>query len=259
MLNDKDLERYARQVIMPAIGESGQEKLLSARVLVVGAGGLGTPVLLYLAAAGIGNITVVDDDNISRSDLNRQVIYRDCDIGSSKSHHAAKTAGALNPDISIAQLATRLSSFNVEELVTTHDIVIDCTDNAETRYLLGDAAHHCCRPLVFGGAVRMEGQVSVFQSSIKGHFGSPCYRCVFPAMPDAKQAPGCSEAGILGPIVGLVGTIQSLETIKLILDQPRTLTGRLLLIEGAGTEFIEVQTSARLDCNCCGNPAKDLL
>ena len=259
MLNDQDLERYARQVIMPAIGEGGQEKLLSARVLVVGAGGLGAPVILYLTAAGIGTITVVDDDDISRSDLNRQVIYRDCDVGSSKSYHAAKTATALNPDIHILGLATPLSSRNVEQLVTTHDIVIDCSDNAETRYLLGDAAHHCGRPLVFGGAVRMEGQVSVFQSSVKGHFGSPCYRCVFPAMPDAKQAPNCSEVGILGPIVGLVGTIQALETIKLILGQPGTLTGRLLLIEGNGSEFIEVRTSARPDCNCCGVSIKDIL
>ena len=258
MLNDMDLERYARQAIMPAIGESGQEKLLAARVLVVGAGGLGAPVILYLAAAGIGTITIIDDDNISRSDLNRQIIYRDCDVGSSKSRHAANTASALNPDIHISQLSIRLGSGNVEQLVTAHDVVIDCTDNAETRYLLGDAAHHCSRPLVFGGAVRMEGQVSVFQSSIKGHLGSPCYRCVFPAMPNVKQAPGCSEAGILGPVVGLVGTLQALETIKLILDQPGTLTGRLLLIEGVCSEFMEIQTSARLDCSCCGKPAKDM-
>ena len=210
------------------------------------------------AAAGIGNITIVDDDDISRSDLNRQIIYRDVDVGSSKSSHAATAANALNPDIRISHLAIQLNSGNAEKLVNSHDVVIDCTDNPETRYLLGDTAHHCCRPLVFGGAVRMEVQVSVFQSSVKGHLGSPCYRCVFPAMPDAKQAPGCSEAGILGPIVGLVGTLQALETIKLILNQPRTLTGRLLLIEGAGSEFIEIQTLARRDCRCCGKPPKDI-
>ena len=258
MLNDRDLERYARQAIMPAIGEEGQEKLLAARVLVVGAGGLGAPVILYLAAAGIGAITIIDDDNIARSDLNRQIIYRDDDVGSLKSCFAANTASALNPDIHISQLAVRLHSGNVEQLLNSHDIVIDCTDNAETRYLIGDAAHHCGRPLVFGGAVRMEGQISVFQSSVKGHFGSPCYRCVFPSMPDDKQAPGCSEAGILGPVVGLVGALQALETIKLILGQPRTLTGRLLMIEGAGSDFMEIQTVARPDCSCCGNPAKDI-
>ena len=258
MLNDKDLERYARQAIMPTIGEDGQEKLLAARVLVVGAGGLGAPVILYLAAAGIGTITIIDDDDISRSDLNRQIIYRDSDVGLSKSRHAANAASALNPNIHISQLAIRLSSGNVEQLVTAHDVVIDCTDNAETRYLLGDAAHHCSRPLVFGGAVRMEGQISVFQSSVKGYLGSPCYRCVFPAMPDTRHVPGCSEAGILGPVVGLVGTLQALETIKLILGQPRTLTCRLLLIEGAGSDFIEIQTVTRLDCSCCGKPAKEM-
>ena len=258
MLNDRDLERYARQAIMPAIGEEGQEKLLAARVLVVGAGGLGAPVILYLAAAGIGAITIIDNDNIARSDLNRQIIYRDGDVGSLKSCYAANAASALNPDIHISQLVARLHSGNVKQLVNSHDIVIDCTDNAKTRYLMGDAAHHCGKPLVFGGAVRMEGQISVFQSSVKGHFGSPCYRCVFPSMPDEKQAPGCSEAGILGPVVGLVGTLQALETIKLILGQPRTLTGRLLMIEGTGSDFMEIQTVARPDCSCCGTPAKDI-
>ncbi|MDC1381913.1 molybdopterin-synthase adenylyltransferase MoeB [Candidatus Puniceispirillum sp.] len=252
MLNDKDLERYARQAIMPTMGEEGQEKLLAARVLVVGAGGIGAPVILYLAAAGIGAITIIDDDDIARSDLNRQIIYKDNDVGSSKSRLAASAANALNPDVHISQLDFRLNSSNVKQLVTEHDIVIDCTDNAETRYLLGDSAHQCSRPLVFGGAVRMEGQVSVFQSSVKGQLSSPCYRCVFPAMPDVKQAPSCSEAGILGPVAGLVGTLQALETIKLILGQPGTLTKRLLLIEGAGSEFMEIQTTSRSDCSCCG-------
>ncbi len=258
MLNDTDLERYARQAIMPEIGESGQEKLLAARVLVVGAGGLGAPVILYLAAAGIGTITIIDDDDISRSDLNRQIIYRDDDIGSSKSRNAAHAANMLNPDIRISQLAMRLDTNNVENLVTSNDVVIDCSDNAKTRYMIGDAVHHCCRPLVFGGAVRMEGQISVFQSSVKGHIGSPCYRCVFPSIPETKQAPGCLEAGILGPIVGLVGTLQALETIKLILGQPGTLTSRLLLIEGAASNFTEIQTVARPDCRCCGEPDKNI-
>ena len=164
-------------------------------------------------------------------------------------------ASAINPAIHISQLGQRLSSGNVEQLLNAHDIVVDCTDNAEARYLLGDAAHAAGKPLVFGGAVRMEGQVSVFQSSVKGHVGSPCYRCVFPAMPDAKQAPGCSEAGILGPVAGLVGTLQALETIKIILGQSHTLTGRLLLIEAAGSDFMEIQTVARLDCSCCGTPS----
>ena len=259
MLNDKNLERYARQAIMPMMGEEGQEKLLAARVLVVGAGGIGAPVILYLAAAGIGAITIIDDDIITRSDLNRQIIYQDGDVGSSKSRLAATAANALNPDIHISQLAARLSSANVKKLLTEHDVVIDCTDNAETRYLLGDSAHQYSRPLVFGGAVRMEGQVSVFQSSVKGKIGSPCYRCVFPATPDAKQAPGCSEAGILGPVAGIVGTLQALETIKLILGQPGTLTSKLLLIEGAGSDFIKIETTSRSDCTCCGKQTKNTI
>lgn len=259
MLNNKDLERYARQAIMPVIGEEGQEKLLAARVIVVGAGGLGAPVILYLAAAGIGSITIIDDDDISRSDLNRQIIYKDCDIGSSKSRLAAMAASALNPDIHISQIAIQLNDANVKQLLTKHDVVIDCTDNAETRYLLGDAAHKYSRPLVFGGAVRMEGQVSVFQSSVKGQLGSPCYRCVFPATPNTKQAPSCSEAGILGPIAGLVGSLQALETIKLILGQPCTLTSKLLLIEGASSNFIEIKTMSRIDCSCCGKQTSETL
>ncbi len=251
MLNDDDLERYARQVIMASLGEDGQQKLLDARVLVVGAGGLGAPVLLYLAAAGIGNITIIDDDIVSRTDLNRQVIYKDHEIGKTKAATAAQAISALNPSIKINPQIMRLNAENVEPLVCAHDVVIDCTDNAPTRYLLGDAAHRCQRPLVFGGAVRMEGQVSVFQSSVEGHVGSPCYRCVFPATPSAQQAPGCSEAGILGPVTGLVGTLQALEAIKVIKGSDETLTSRLLLIEAGGSNFMEIATAARPDCSCC--------
>ena len=153
MLNDADLERYARQVIMPHVGEDGQEKLLGAKVLVVGAGGLGAPVIFYLAAAGIGHITIIDDDMVSRTDLNRQIIYREEDVGRAKAQLAAQAAHAINPDIQISHLVTRLTEGNVMNLVTAHDVVVDCSDNATTRYLLGDSAHHYKRTLVFGGAV----------------------------------------------------------------------------------------------------------
>jgi len=252
MLQDDDLERYARQVIMPAVGEDGQLRLLQARVLIVGAGGLGAPVILYLAAAGIGHMTIIDDDAVSRTDLNRQVIYRDDGIGLPKARTAAAAALGLNPKLSITPEIGRLRADNVDRLLLAHDVVIDCSDNAETRYLVGDAAHRCARPLVFGGAVRMEGQVSVFQSGIDSHRGSACYRCVFPATPDTGQAPGCSEAGILGPVAGMVGTLQALEAIKLCLGMPDTLTGRLLLIDAGGSNFMEIQTTARPDCGCCG-------
>ena len=253
MLKDNDLERYARQVIMPTIGEDGQQRLLDARVMIVGAGGLGAPVILYLAAAGIGNITIIDNDVVSRTDLNRQVIYQESAIGMTKATTAAQAARMLNPAISINPAVERLDIKNADALVSAHDVVIDCTDNAETRFLAGDAAHRCKRPLVFGGAVRMEGQVSVFQSSIEGYIDSPCYRCVFPATPNAGQAPGCSEAGILGPVTGLVGTLQALEAIKLILGMPDVLTGRLLMIDATNSSFMEIKTSARSNCSCCGS------
>ena len=231
MLNDKDLERYARQAIMPAIGEDGQEKLMAARGLVVGAGGLGAPVILYLAAAGIGTITIIDDDYISLSDLNRQIIYRDGDVGSSKSHHAANAASTLNPNIHISQLSIRLNGDNVEKLVTSHDVVIDCSDNFETRYLIGDAAHHCGRPLVFGGAVRMEGQVSVFQSSVKGHFGSPLSMC-FSVNARCQTSARLLRGGHSWPSCWFDWHTTSTRNYKTNSWPARTLTGRLLLIEG---------------------------
>ncbi len=252
MLSDKQLERYARQVIMQNIGEDGQEKLLRAKVLVVGAGGLGAPVILYLAASGIGRITIIDDDYVSRTDLNRQIIYRDEDVGVAKAQLAATAAKAINPDIEISHLVTRVTAGNAQKLVGAHDLVVDCSDNSETRYFLGDSAHYCRRPLVFGGAARMEGQVSVFQSNVIGHKGTPCYRCIFPSMPNAKQATGCSEIGILGPVTGIIGSIQALETIKLCLGQGSSLTGSLLLIDASQTQFMSITTSARQNCSCCG-------
>lgn len=253
MLNDQDLERYARQVIMPSVGEEGQKRLLASKVLVVGAGGLGAPVILYLASAGVGHITIVDDDRVSLSDLNRQIIYRTEDIGTDKAKLAAKAAQSVNPSITASHRVTRLTIRNADRFVTAHDVVIDCSDNPDTRYCLGDAAHHKRKPLVFGGAVRTEGQMAVFQSSVPGYTGTACYRCVFPSPPDAKQALGCSEAGILGPVTGIVGSLQALETIKLCLGQTSNLTGSLLLIEAGAAEFIKISTGPRQDCICCGN------
>ncbi len=251
MLNDADLERYARQVIMPNMGENGQKMLLDAKVLIIGIGGLGAPALLYLASAGIGSITVVDDDMVSRSDLNRQIIYQTENIGEHKVKHAAAAATLLNPDIKISALPIRATFENIRQLVASHDVVVDCSDNVKTRYLVGDTAHQEKTPLVFGGAVRTEGQVSVFQSGIAGFEGCPCFRCVFPATPDASQVPGCSEAGILGPITGVVGSLQALEAIKLITGIGNSLTGRLLLFDGFNGSTMEIATKKRLDCMFC--------
>ena len=248
MLNDADLERYARQVIMPDVGEDGQERLLAARMLVVGAGGLGSPVIFYLAAAGVGHITIMDDETVELTNLNRQILHITASIGTPKVARAA-AAAALNPGIEITPRRERLDVDNVDELLSSHDLVIDCSDNVATRYLLGDAAWRTGTPLVFGGAVRSEGQLSLFHT---GTPDSPCFRCVFPDMPDAQQAPGCSEAGILGPVTGVIGALQALEAVNWVLGTGGKQTGRLLLFDARGGGFMEISTSRRNDCNTCG-------
>ena len=250
MLSDADLERYARQVIMPDVGEDGQERLLASRMLVIGAGGLGSPVVFYLAAAGVGHITILDDETVELTNLNRQILHTTASIGTSKVKQAAAAAAALNPAIEIIPRRERLDAANVDSLLRAHDLVIDCSDNVETRYLLGDAAYRTGTPLVFGGAVRSEGQLALFHS---GTPDSPCFRCVFPAMPDAKQAPGCSEAGILGPVTGVIGTLQALMAVNLILRIGGAQTGRLLLFDARGGGFMEISTSRRGDCSTCGS------
>ena len=252
MLSDENLERYARQAIMPDIGEEGQERLLESRMLVVGAGGLGSPAIFYLAAAGVGNLTIMDGESVDLTNLNRQILHTTASIGSPKVTQAAATVAALNPGVNVTPLAERLEDDNVEALLAAHDVVIDCSDNVDTRYRLGDAAHRTGTPLVFGGAVRTEGQLSVFHSRAGAEEDSPCYRCVFPDMPDAMQAPGCSEAGILGPVTGVIGTMQALAAVRLVLGIGGRQTGRLLLFDGRYGSFMEISTSRRAGCACCG-------
>jgi adenylyltransferase/sulfurtransferase len=249
MLSDADLERYARQVIMPDVGEDGQERLLASRMLVVGAGGLGSPVMFYLAAAGVGHITILDDETVELTNLNRQILHTTHSIGTSKVDQATAATTALNPAIAISPRRERLDAGNVDELLSSHDLVIDCSDNVETRYLLGDAAYRTQKPLVFGGAVRSEGQLAIFHA---GAPDSPCFRCVFPDMPDAQQAPGCSEAGILGPVTGVIGTLQALAAVNWILGIGGEQTGRLLLFDARGGGFMEISTARRTDCSTCG-------
>ena len=252
MLSDENLERYARQAIMPDIGEEGQERLLESRMLVVGAGGLGSPAIFYLAAAGVGNLTIMDGESVDLTNLNRQILHTTASIGSPKVTQAAATVAALNPGVNVTPLAERLEDDNVEALLAAHNVVIDCSDNVDTRYRLGDAAHRTGTPLVFGGAVRTEGQLSVFHSRAGAEEDSPCYRCVFPDMPDAMQAPGCSEAGILGPVTGVIGTMQALAAVRLVLGIGGRQTGRLLLFDGRYGSFMEISTSRRAGCACCG-------
>ena len=252
MLSDENLERYARQAIMPDIGEDGQERLLASRMLVVGAGGLGSPVLFYLAAAGVGHLTVMDGEAVELSNLNRQILHTTTSIGSQKVAQAATAVAALNPGITVTPVAGRLEDDNADELLAAHDVVIDCSDNVDTRYRIGDAAYRTGTPLVFGGAVRTEGQLAVFHSGPGGEAGTPCYRCVFPDMPDAGQAPGCSEAGILGPVTGVIGTLQALAAVRLVLGIGGKQTGRLTLFDGRHGSFMEISTARRDGCVCCG-------
>jgi len=217
MLSDYDLERYARQAIMPAIGEEGQEQLLAARVLVVGAGGLGAPVIMYLAAAGIGTITIIDDDHVSRTDLNRQVIYKDSDVGLLKSRQAAMAASAINPAIHISQLGQRLSNGNVEQLLKAHDVVVDCTDNAEARYLLGDAAHAASSRLSLAGRCAWKDRFRSFRAASKAILAARVIDAYFRPCPMQNRHRAVPKRAFLGLLLDWLGHCKRLKPSRLFL------------------------------------------
>lgn len=253
-LNDHQLERYARQVILPEFGEEAQERLLATTVLVVGAGGLGAPVIQYLAAAGIGAISIVDHDTVEATNLNRQVIHDTASIGASKAENARRAALRLNPELKIDAVAERFTAENAAKLTAGVDIIADCTDSPVARYAINLAARQQQRPLVFGGAVRMEGQVTSFRSGIDA--ASPCFACIFPETPGQEQAPRCSEAGIIGPVTGVIGTMMALEVIRqaLLPETPlgAPLTGTLLLYDGRYSDLTRIAVERRKDCPHCG-------
>ena len=255
-LDDDRLYRFARQLILPGFDEHHQIKLAQSHVLLIGAGGLGAPVLHYMVAAGIGRITVIDDDVIDRTNLNRQIIHPEDRIGMDKVTSAEMTAKAQDGAVEIIAKKTRFTAENSTELCQSIDIIVDASDNPETRYAANDAAHQRGIPLVFGGAVRMEGQVASFRSGFDA--AQNCYRCVFPKFPDHELAPGCSEAGIFGAITGSVGSIMALEVVKqaLLPDQPLgpNLTGKLMLFDGRYMTSQLITTEKRSDCSCCGQP-----
>jgi len=249
-LTDAQLERYARHVILDAVGEAGQVKLLSARVLVVGAGGLGAPLLLYLAGAGIGTIGIVDNDIVERSNLQRQVIYGEADLGAPKVAAARQRLVALNPDLRIEIHRENLQETNADRLVGAYDLIADGSDNFATRYLLNDACHRHGKTLVSAALWRFDGQLSTFKS----HLGPPhpCYRCLFPTPPAEGLVPRCEEAGIFGAVAGVMGSLQAGEVIKEILDIGETLSGRLLIYDGQGTAFRSIAIKRNSDCSTCG-------
>lgn len=243
-------ERYSRQIRLPQVGSAGQKKLEQARVLLVGAGGLGSPAAFYLAAAGVGFLRIVDDDLVDRSNLQRQILHTEQRIGQPKVESAAQTLLALNPRTQIDARAVRVGADNIESLIADVDVVLDGADNFPTRYLLSDACVKLGKPLVYGAVHRFEGQVSVFDAG--RHRGeAPCYRCLFPQAPRAEDAPNCAEAGVLGVLPGIIGLLQATECLKLILGLGDSLAGRLLHFDALGMRFRETRLRPDPDCAVC--------
>ncbi|QDZ01259.1 molybdopterin-synthase adenylyltransferase MoeB [Nitratireductor mangrovi] len=238
-LSDAELERYARHIVLPEIGGAGQQKLKRARVLVVGAGGLGAPALCYLAAAGIGTLGIVDDDTVSLSNLQRQVIHDTASVGEAKVDSAADTIAGINPHVVVERHRLRLTEANVRELVDGYDIVVDGSDNFGTRYLVADSCAAAGKPLVTGAVGRFDGSLTVLKPFDTDADGKPLpgYRDLFPEAPPPGLVPSCAEAGILGALPGVIGTLQAMEVIKLVTGVGEPLVGRLLLYDGLGARF----------------------
>ncbi len=249
-IDDDFRERYSRHMLLPEIGLQGQRRLEKAHVLLIGAGGLGSPVGFYLAAAGIGHLRIADDDVVDRSNLQRQILHEDAGIGSPKVASAKARLLALNPRIEVEAIAERVTSENVERLLDGVDVVIDGADNFPVRYLLNDACVKLGKPLVYGAVHRFEGQVSVFNAG-RERGTAPCYRCLFPEPPPPEAAPNCAEAGVLGVLPGVIGMLQATEAIKLILQLGEPLRGRLLHFDALSMRFRETRLSADPECPVC--------
>ena len=239
--------RYSRHLILPEVGEAGQRKLLDARVLIVGAGGLGSPAALYLAAAGVGTLGIVDDDVVDDSNLQRQVIHSTERLGMGKAASAREAITALNPDVQVITHETRLSKENVLDILSSYDVILDGTDNFATRYLINDACVLLDKPNVHGSIFRFEGQATTFIAD-----EGPCYRCLFPSPPPPELAPSCSEAGVLGLLPGMIGMIQATEAAKLVLGIGEPLSGRLLTYDALAMEFRELRLVKDPNCPMCG-------
>ena len=250
---DDQVERYARHILLPEAGGTGQAKLLGARVLVVGAGGLGSPLILYLAAAGVGAIGVVDDDVVDLSNLQRQVVHDTASVGTPKVDSARTSVGRINPDIELIPHQFRLTVDNVMNLIADYDLMIDGSDNFATRFLVNDACHFAAKTLVSGAILRFEGQVATFKSHLAGDH--PCYRCIFSSPPPPGLIPSCSEAGVLGALAGVVGSLQAIEVIKELLGIGDSLSGHLLIYDGLGTTFRKIKVRPDPGCALCGPDA----
>ncbi len=248
-LSDEELERYARHIVLREVGGAGQARLRAAKVLVIGAGGLGSPVILYLAAAGVGTIGIVDFDTVSLSNLQRQIAHRTTDIGRLKTDSAREAMLALNPAVNIETHAERLTAQNAMELIARYDVVADGSDNFATRFLVNDACFFAKKTLVSAAVTEFDGQLATY----KPHAGDyPCYRCLFPEPPPPGSAPSCSETGILGAAAGVMGTLQALEVMKEIIGIGDSLAGHLLIYDALSTRFRTVRVRRDLACALCG-------
>lgn len=247
-LTDGEIERYARHIVLREIGGEGQQKLKRARVLVVGAGGLGSPVLLYLAAAGVGTITVVDDDTVARSNLQRQIVHAEDRVGMAKAESAVVALAAVNPFVGVDPVRARLDAALAADLVPRHDLVLDGTDNFETRHAVNAACVAAGVPLIAGAIAQWEGQLSLYDPAR----GAPCFACVFPDIPAPGLAPSCSQIGVMGALPGILGAMMALEAIKELTGAGRSLRGRLLLHDALWGESREIVVRRRAGCAVCG-------
>jgi adenylyltransferase/sulfurtransferase len=248
LAGSRELRRYSRHLLIPEVGLRGQERLASSRALVIGAGGLGSPALQYLAAAGVGRIGIVDDDAVDLTNLQRQTIFATADIGRKKAEAAAERLRALNPSVAVDAIPLRFDGGNARELAGLYDVVLDCTDQFSTRYLINDACVLERVPDVFASIYRFDGQVSVF-----GPAPAPCYRCLYPVAPPARSVPTCAEGGVLGVLAGIVGALQAGEALKLLLGIGEPLAGRLLLVDALGGRTREVRFERDPHCAVCGD------
>jgi adenylyltransferase/sulfurtransferase len=250
-LDNEQRQRYSRHTVMPEVGEEGQLKLLDAKVLLIGAGGLGSPTAIYLAAAGVGQIGIVDFDVVDTSNLQRQIIHRLEDVDKPKVESAARSIAQLNPDVRVVGHRTQLTSQNALDIIGRYDLVINGSDNFPTRYLVNDACALLGKTLVDASIFRFEGQVTVFDTTN----GGPCYRCLYPDPPPPGEVPSCAEGGVLGVLPGIIGSLEAVEAIKLILGQGDPLVGRLLQYDALDAEFRELRVAKNQDCPVCGeNP-----
>ena len=255
-LTDSQFERYARHLILEEVGEAGQARLLAAKVALVGAGGLGAPAALYLGAAGVGQLTIIDDDVVELSNLQRQIIHATAQIGRPKTESARIALAAINPDIVVVAEQERLTAVNSADILAQHDLVLDGSDNFDTRYTVNDTCYRNGIPLISGALLRFEAQIGLFQA----HLGPPhpCYRCLFPAPPPADLIPRCDQAGIFGAVAGVAGTIMATEALKCLLDLGDNLSGRLLVYDALAARFTELRAGRDPNCALCGDKVRSL-